>query len=111
MTLRAVCVLRVRTADRHHARASGCDVRMVHGCQLNAGFIVDFTLTDIRTVQYVIIIIKSHQPILLLPYLIFLKIVTALALIPFHFLADIASIIFHDILLCKISVALSVCAI
>lgn len=85
-------------------------MRVVHGGQLDPGFIIDFTLTDIRTVQHVILIIEPHQSVLLLPYLIFLK--TTLTLVPFHVLPNIGSVSTAHFILIKISVALVVvCAV
>ena len=79
-------------------------MRVLHRCQLDAGFIIDFTLTDIRTVKDVVIIVKPHQSILLLSYLVFLEIGAALALIPLH----LAPLILHQVGLSNVCVSLRV---
>lgn len=71
---------------------------------MDAGFIINFTLTDIRTVKDVVIIVKPHQPILLLSYLVFLEIGATLALVPLH----LTSLILHQVGLSNVRVALRV---
>lgn len=108
MALSAVNLLRVGSVDRHHARATGCDMRMVHGRQLHARLIVNLTLADIRGVKNVIFIVKPHQPILLLSNLFFLEVCAALAFIPLHLLSHVRPIILHQVRLCDVSVALRI---
>ena len=96
----------IRTIDRHHARAAGSDVWMLHWSQLHTCLIIDFTLTDIRTVKGVTLVIKPHQSILLLPYLVFLEVGTTLALVTLHFLSDVAATC--CILIRNISIALGI---
>ena len=89
MTLRAVGLF-VVAVDRHHARSSGGNVWLVvHRRQLHACLVIDFTLSDVRTIQYVIVIVQSHQTVLLLAYLLLLEIGAALALVAFHLLPQI----------------------
>lgn len=85
---------------------------MVHRSQLNACFIVNFTLADIRTVQNVIFVIQSHKAVLLLTYLLLLEVCTALAFISLHFLSQIidsTASVLHQVRLPNISIALRIC--
>lgn len=81
---------------------------MVHRCQLHARLVVDFTLTDIRTVKDVIVVVKAHESVLLLTDLLFLEIRAALTLVALHLLAHIATVILHQVRLGDVSVALRV---
>lgn len=96
----------VMTIDRHHARAAGSDLWVVHWSQLHSGLIIHFTLTDIRTVKDVIFVIKPHQSILLLSYLVFREIIAAFAFIALHFCLIVAAAC--SVLLGDISIALRV---
>jgi len=108
VALRAVCLLLVGSVDGHHAGATGSDVRVVHWRQLHARLIVNLTLADIRTVQYVVIIVKAHQSVLLLANLLLLEVSAALAFVALHLLAHIAAAVLHQIGLRDVSVALRV---
>ena len=104
MALSSVDLFIIRPINRHHTRATGSDVRMVHWSQLHACLVIDLTLTDIRTVKDVVIIVKPHQPILLLSYLVFLEIGATLALVPLH----LTSLILHQVGLSDVRVTLRV---
>ena len=111
MALGTISLL-VVAVDGHHARPAGSYVRLViHRRQLHTRLIVDLTLTDIRTVQNVIVIVQSHQASLLLAYLLLLEVSTALAFVAFHLMSqvvDAAARIFHQIRLPDVGVALCV---
>ena len=78
---------------------------VVHRGQCHTRLIIDFTLTDIRTVQHVVVIVESHQPILLLPYLILLEVRTAFALVSLHLAPYITALVLHQVRLSNIRIA------
>lgn len=104
MTFSAVHLLLVGPVDRHHARATSCNMWMIHWGKCDTCLIIDFTLPDIRTVQNVIIIVKAHQPVLLLSYLILLEVRTTFTFIALHLTPYIVSLILHEVRLGDVSI-------
>lgn len=101
--------LRIRP-DGHHATAPRRDVRVVHRRQLHSCLIIHLTLPYVRTVKHITLVVEAHQPILLLSYLILLEVCAALTLVAAHLLPYVP-LIWFEVLLRDVCVALSVCGV
>ena len=85
-------VILIWSINWHHTGTACSNMRLViHRSKLYTSLVIHSTLTNIRTVNYIIFIIETHQPVLLLLYFIFLEVGTAFTLIPFQIMTHIYS--------------------